>query len=210
MFEASYTWSKALGHVEGNPLDSRNKDLDYGLTELDRTHMFSFNYVYELPFFKDQRGAAAWILGGWQISGITMFQSGLAANVTQPGDIANFGGGTGGQRPNLVGNPHAGRGDSLNRYFNVDAFRQVTAAGGIGNAPVFAVRGPGINNWDVSLLKNFVPKEGLKFQIGAEFFNLANHAQFEAIGTGMGAATFGVVTDARDPRVVQLRAKMSF
>lgn len=210
MVEGSYTWSKALGHTEGNPLDSRNKDLDFGLLDLDRTHMFTLNYVWELPVFRGRSGPAAWIFGGWQLSGITTFQSGLPVNVTQPGDVANFGGGTGAQRPNLVGDPHAGRGKSLTRYFNVDAFRQVTTPGGIGTAPVNAVRGPGINNWDVALLKNVTVKEGMRLQVGAEFFNLANHAQFEAVGAALGAATFGVVTDARDPRVIQLRAKLSF
>jgi hypothetical protein len=210
MFEASYTWSKGLGHAEGNPLDSRNKNLDFGFVDLDRSHMFSLNYVWEMPFFKGQGGAAAAILGGWQISGIVMFHSGLAFTVTQSGDVSNFGGGTGNQRPDLVGNPHEGRGASLNRYFNVDAFRQVTRTLGIGTAPVGAVRGPGINNFDMSLLKNIAFKEQRKIQFGAEFFNIANHPQFEGVGNVFGSATFGVVTNARDPRVVQLRLKFSF
>jgi hypothetical protein len=172
--------------------------------------MFSLNYVWEMPFFKGQRGAIPAILGGWQISGITTFQSGLPVNVTQPGDVANFGGGTGGQRPDIVGDPHEGRGDSINRYFNVDAFRQVTRPLGIGTAPFNAVRGPGINNFDFSLFKNIAPREGMRFQFGAEFFNIFNHAQFEGVGAGLGAPTFGTITDARDPRVIQLRAKFSF
>jgi hypothetical protein len=210
LFEASYTWSKAMGHPEGNPLDSRNKNLDYGLLDLDRTHMFSFNYVWEIPLFKGERHAAAKILGGWQVSGITTFQSGLPVNITQAGDVANFGGGTGGQRPDLTGNPHDGRGQSLTRYFNTGAFRQVTRPLGIGTSPVNPVRGPGINNFDASLFKNISPREGVRIQVGAEFFNLFNHAQFEGVGGQLGAATFGVVTSARDPRVIQLRAKLSF
>lgn len=210
MFEASYTWSKGLGHVETLPLDSRNKDLDFGLVDLDRTHMFSFNYVWEMPFFKGRGGAAEAVLGGWQISGITSFQSGLPLTVTQPGDVANFGGGTGPQRPDLVGDPHEGRGASVSRYFSVDAFSRVTRPLGIGTAPVDAVRGPGINNFDVSLFKNITPREGMRLQVGAEFFNVFNHAQFEGVGTGMGSAAFGTITDARDPRVIQLRARFSF
>ena len=81
---------------------------------------------------------------------------------------------------------------------------------GIGTAPVNSVRGPGINNFDMSVFKNVAPREGMRFQIGAEFFNLFNHGQFEAMGTTVGTPTFGVVTDARDPRVIQLRAKLSF
>ncbi|MEX2261026.1 MAG: carboxypeptidase-like regulatory domain-containing protein [Bryobacteraceae bacterium] len=209
-FEASYTWSKALGHPEGNPMDSRNKNLDFGLIDLDRTHMLSFNYVWEMPFFRGQGGVAAAVFGGWQISGITTFQSGVPANVTQPGDVANFGGGTGGQRPDLVGDPHEGRGDSLDRYFNTAAFRQVTGTGSLGNAPFNAVRGPGIANWDASLSKIVRFGESRRLQIGLETFNTFNHAQFEEMGTQLGAATFGVVTNARDPRVIQLRAKFSY
>ncbi len=205
LFETSYTWSKSIGHVEGMPLDSRNKDLDFGLLTLDRTHMFSVNYVWELPWMKSNR----WI-GGWQLSGITSFQSGLPVMITQAGDVANFGGGTGGQRPDIVGNPHDGRGRSLTRYFNVDAFRQVTRPLGIGTAPVNAVRGPGLNNWDIAIIKNFPVREGWRFQLGLETFNTFNHAQFEGVGGQLGSPAFGVVTSARDPRVMQLRAKMSW
>ncbi len=210
LFEASYTWSKAVGHVEGNPLDSRNKSLDYGLLDLDRTHMFSLNYVWEMPFFRGRQGAAARIFGGWQLSGITTFQSGLPFTVTQAGDVANFGGGTGGQRPDRIGNPHEGRGGSLSRYFNTAAFRAVTQTGAIGTAEVNGVRGPGINNFDISLFKNIAVRESVRFQFGVETFNTVNHAQFEGVGGQIGATTFGVVSSARDPRVIQLRAKLSY
>jgi hypothetical protein len=210
LFEASYTWSKGLGHVEDNPLDSRNKDLDFGLVSLDRTHMFSFNYVWEMPFFREQKGLPAALFRGWQLSGITTFQSGLPVNVTQPGDVANFGGGTGPQRPDQVGDPNQGRGQSLSRYFNAAAFQQVTRPLGIGTAPLNPVRGPGINNFDLSLFKNIAPRERMRLQWGAEFFNLFNHSQFEGVGAGISSPTFGVITDARDPRVIQLRAKFGF
>jgi len=209
-FEASYTWSKSLGHVEGNPLDSRNKDLDFGLTDLDRAHMFTFNYVYDLPFFKGQGGAAEKIFGGWQVSGITTFQSGTPFTVTQSGDVANFGGGTGAQRPDLIGDPNEGRGQSLDRYFNTAAFRRVTQSGRIGASPVNVVRGPGINNFDASLFKNLRLREGLRLQFGVEAYNVFNHPQFEGVDGGIDSANFGRVTSARDPRVLQLRAKLSF
>ncbi|MGH9844758.1 MAG: hypothetical protein ACREEM_39070, partial [Blastocatellia bacterium] len=209
-FEASYTFSKSLGHAEGNPLDSRNKDLDFGLTDLDRTHMFSFNYVYELPFFRGRGNALEKVFGGWQLSGITTFQSGTPFTVGQSGDVANFGGGTGGQRPDLIGDPHEGRGQSLDRYFNTAAFRRVTQTGQIGAAPINAVRGPGLNNFDLSLFKNLYLREGVRFQFGVEAYNVFNHPQFEGVDGGIDSANFGRVTSARDPRVLQLRAKFSF
>jgi Carboxypeptidase regulatory-like domain len=210
LFEASYTHAKSLGHVEGNPLDSRNKDLDFGLTDLDRTHMFTFNYVYEFPFLKGAGGALEKALGGWQLSGITTFQSGVPFNVTQSGDVANFGGGTGAQRPDIVGNPYEGRGDSLDRYFNTAAFRRVTQTGRIGTSPVNPVRGPGINNFDLSLFKYIYLREGVRFQFGVEAYNIFNHAQFEGVDGNIVSDNFGSVTSARDPRVLQLRAKFSF
>jgi hypothetical protein len=209
MFEASYTYSKALGHPEGMPLDSRNKNLDYGLLDLDRTHLFSFNYVWELPFFKAEHGVVPAVLGGWQISGITSFQSGLPFNLTQSGDVANFGGNTGAQRPDIIADPNTG-GGTIDRWFNTAAFRAVTQTGRVGTSPVNPVRGPGIANFDISLLKNVPIRERLRFQFGIETFNTFNHTQFEGVGGALGSATFGVVTGARDPRVMQARAKMSW
>ncbi|MGI8991219.1 MAG: hypothetical protein ACR2I2_16775 [Bryobacteraceae bacterium] len=198
LFQASYTFSKALGNPEGMPLDSANKDLDHGVLSLDRTHVFTVNYVWELPSF----------LKGWQLSGIVSFQSGLPINVTQAGDAANFGGNTGAQRPNLTGDPNADLGASLNRWFNTAAFQIVTR--GIGNAPFDSTRGPGIANFDISLIKNFKPVERVRMQLGVETFNTVNHPQFEGVGNQLGSATFGVVTSARDPRILQLRVKISF
>jgi hypothetical protein len=163
-----------------------------------------------MPFLKTSSGTMAAVFRGWQVSGITTFQSGLPGNVTQPGDVANFGGGTGGQRPDIVGDPHEGRGQSLDRYFNTAAFRAVTQTGALGTAPFNAVRGPGINNWDISLSKIMRPSERFRLQLGVETFNTFNHSQFEGMGTQIGAATFGVITSARDARVMQLRAKISY
>jgi len=209
-FEGSYTFSKSLGHVEDNPLDSRDKDLDFGLTDLDRAHMFTFSYVYELPFFKGRGGAWEAIFGGWQLSGITTFQSGTPLTVTQTGDVANFGGNTGAQRPDLIGDPNEGLGQSIDRWFNTEAFRAVTQTGRIGTSPVNVVRGPGINNFDLSLFKNIRFSESARFQFGIETYNIFNHPQFDAVNGNINSATFGRVTSARDPRVMQLRAKLSF
>jgi len=211
MIEGSYTWSKGLGHTEGNPMDSRNKNLDFGYIDLDRTHVMSFNYVWEFPVFKNRRDPIGRILGGWQLSGIGSFQTGLPLNVTQAGDVANFGGGTGTQRPDIVGDPKEGIGQSLTRYFNTAAFRAVTQTGRLGTSPYNPIHGPGIANIDTSLYKTIrLASEKVRMQVGVETFNSFNHPQFEAVGTQLNTATYGFITDARDPRVVQLRAKISF
>ena len=210
MFEGSYTFSKALGHSEGMPLDSRHKTLDWGLTPDDRTHIATFNTVWQIPGFNESHRVVKAVFGGWQLSGIATFQSGLPVTVTQPGDTAGFGGGTGPQRPDRVGDPHEGRGEDLERWFNVDAFKPVTGAGRVGTEPVNGVRGPGIINFDAALLKNVNLSESVRLQFGLETFNLANHANFDDVGGQIGSPTFGQVTSALDPRVLQLRAKIIF
>ena len=73
------------------------------------------------------------------------------------------------------------------------------------------MHGPGIANFDTSLYKTVrFANEKARLQVGVETFNTFNHPQFEAVGTQLNTATYGFVTDARDPRVVQLRAKISF
>lgn len=208
--EASYTFSKSLGHGEGLPLDSRQKDLDFGLTDLDRKHLFNFNYVYEFPFFKGKSGLGSVILGNWQLSGIVAFQSGTPFTVTQGGDVANFGGNTGAQRPDLIGNPNEGRGDDITRYFNTAAFAPVTKTGSIGTAGINIARGPGISNFDMSLFKNIPIREQLRLQFGVEAYNIFNHTQFDNVDANISSSSFGKITSARDPRVLQLRAKLTF
>jgi hypothetical protein len=98
----------------------------------------------------------------------------------------------------------------LDRWFNVDAFERQTLRGGVGTEPVFGVRGPGINLFDVALFKNIQLNEQTRLQLGLETFNIFNHASFDSIGTNSSAGTFGRVLSARDPRVMQLRAKITF
>jgi hypothetical protein len=92
------------------------------------------------------------------------------------------------------------------------------APGTWGNAPHNGVRGPGRNNWNISLFKNFLFSEqrGTNLQFRAEFFNLWNHPQWlgdsinGGISTNFGAGNFGAVTSAYDPRTIQLALKFSF
>ncbi len=207
--QASYTFASALGNPEGMPLDSRNKDLDYGPLAVARRHAFNMNYVYQVPFFV-KRGILASMFGGWQLSGIVSFQTGLPINVTQTGDIANFGGNTGAQRPDEIGNPNQNLGGNINQWFNTAAYMAVKGTGAIGNAQFDSTWGPGIANYDTSLLKTFKPRENLRIQTGVETFNTFNHTQFESVGNQLGSATFGIVTAARDPRILQLRLKLTY
>lgn len=207
MFEVAYTYSKALERMVGQDVlvDKNEKSL----TDLDRTHVLVINYVYQLPFFKERERVLSRLLGGWQLSGITTFQSGLPFTVTQPGDRAGVGGGT--QRPDLVGTPN--RTNQIDRFFDTSAFAQ-NPLGRFGTAGRNIIRGPGINDWSINLFKNskipWLTSEGANLQFGAELFNLFNHPQFESVGGVFGSASFGRVLSARDPRIIQLRLKISY
>ena len=118
-------------------------------------------------------------------------------------------------RPDINGemrNPH-----TVNEWFDTSVF-STPAPGTGGNLPNNHVLGPGRNNWNLSLFKNFVLNEdrGSNIQFRAEFFNVWNHTQFQSddiyggVSTTFGSTNFGKVTSAYDPRTIQLALKVSF
>ena len=175
------------------------------MSGFDRTHIFVGSYIWELPLARKAQGWQRKALHGWQVSGITSFQSGNPITPGISGDRAGTGGG--GQRPNLVG--PVTRLMTLARWFNTEAF-SVPALGTFGSAGRSLVRGPGINDWDVSFSKRTELKENVSLQFRAEFFNLFNHAQFSGVGGTVASATFGQVVSARDPRITQLGLRLVF
>jgi outer membrane receptor protein involved in Fe transport len=236
---AVYTFSKNITDASTDrsdaPQDPNNPGLDRALSQFDRTHVFTTNFLYELPFFRGRTDALGTLLGGFQISGIYTAQSGTPLTITQTisgttpsGSLFQFTDplGTGSTlRPNLVGDP-SGNG-SINQWFNTAAF--APAFTGFGTAGRGIVRGPGINNFDISVMKSFRFTEDTNLQLRAEFFNAFNHPQYGNPGTAATFApdptapagsfptrfiqtntTFGVITTTRDPRIIQLGIKMNF
>lgn len=219
----SYTWSKNLtdnGSDRSNaPQNSYDWAAEYGLATLDRRHVFTASYVYPLPFFADQRGVAGYVLGGWELSGIITWNTGLPLTVTS--SLGNDPGGLGsvnnsssaaGVRPDAVGDPWAGAGlCTIDRWFNTAAFAEVPQ--GVyrpGNSGRGVIEAPGIARWDFSLFKQVPLKERFKLQLRGEAFNVLNHASFNAPNTALGNANFGKILGARDPRQIQLAAKIVF
>lgn len=104
------------------------------------------------------------------------------------------------------------RNKDTDQWFNTSAFTLGPQAT-FGNAGRNIVRGPGINDWSMNFFKNtkirWPRTEGANIQFGAEFYKLFNHPQFESVGSVFGNANFGHVLSARDPRIVQLRLKVS-
>jgi hypothetical protein len=218
-FLASYTYSKALddGSSEVDQVNPLNYRVSKGLSAYDMTHNFVFSYSYDLPFdklFGRDRATRGWIL-----SGITRFTTGLPVTIQDTSDLALIGnnnvGNTGSttDEPNIVPgkifantNPRSGL-----PYFNISLFSQ-EALGQLGNANRRFFHGPGINNFDMALLKDLHLTESKSFEFRAEFFNIFNHANFnnpdgEFLDSG---STFGLVTRAQSPRIGQLAVKFIF
>ena len=118
-------------------------------------------------------------------------------------------------RPNVNGSgndPH-----TVNEWFDTSIY-SAPAPGTWGNTPRNSVRGPGRDNWNLSFFKNFVFNEarGTNLQFRAEFFNIWNHTQLFAdgqnngISNNFGASNFGQITQAYDPRIIQLALKFNF
>lgn len=230
LVSANYTWSKALTNAaadrSGAPQISSNTGAEYGLSAADRRHMFNFNAVYSLPFFYEQHGLVGHVLGGWEVSGLGFFNTGLPLNVTTSGlDPAGVGVVLGSSassgRPDMVGIPNQGSATNPihNRlhWFNINAFTAVPN-GQIrgGNARRNAVTGPGWWRVDTGLFKNVNFTERVHLQLRGEAFNLFNHTNPDTISTsslisasGYSSAA-GNITGYRDKRILQLGAKVVF
>ena len=218
-FLAAYTWSKALDNASQfydlvNPFDY---NASKSLSSFDMTHNFVASYTYDLPFqhLAPNSGVARKILGGWELSGITRFTSGLAIAINQSGDLSLCGCetlGTGAvDLPNYNGQPihFFNPRTSGFQYFSTDVFT-AEQLGVPGNSNRRFFHGPGLNDWDMSLFKNIHFTERISMDIRAEFFNTFNHAQFNNPVGNFSASNFGQITSARDPRIGQVAAKIHF
>jgi hypothetical protein len=222
LINLAYTWSKALtdnGSDRSNaPQNTYAWDQEYGLSPLDRRHVLNIAYVYELPFLRAQEGAIGRVLGGWQVSGITFWQTGTPLTITSSRGFDYAGQGiagtpsAAGPRPDVAGDPNTGFTRDRFQFFNTAAFTDAPP-GGLrpGNAGRGIITGPSITRFDFSLFKNIRLAEQVRLQLRAEAFNVLNHTNYDSIGTAYGTtATFGRVTGVRDPRNIQLGLKLNF
>jgi hypothetical protein len=218
-FSANYTFGKTLTNAGSNaatPQNFYNRSLDRGWSPYDRTHVFTADWNYELPFFRTSKGLLKDTLGGWQYTGIYSAASGLPFNVTSTAssrDPAGLGilGSQASARPDLICNPNSGAPHTVAQFFNTACVADVP--NGVirpGNAPRNAIRGPGYGTFDMSLMKNFNFHERSSLQFRAESYNTFNHTNFASIGAALGSTTFGQVTAARDPRVISFGLKLYY
>ena len=219
-FQGAYTFSKSIDNASSfeNLLNPLNYRLSRSLSLFDARQRFVFSYYWELPKSRLQ-GLSSKLVDGWALSGIVSFQSGFPVPITSSDDLELmnsldfiYPG-----EPDLIRPIH--RLDPRNPFhlaFDPTAFQQPQDLGRIGTSPRSVCCGPGINNIDFSLLKNTKLTERYGLQFRAEFFNIANHAQFSQVdgnisdGQVVDGGTFGKVTRARDPRLIQFALKIIF
>ena len=222
----AYTYSHSIDdssdRFDGAFVDSFNIAGNRGNSSFDQRHNLAISYIYALPFYKEA-GLAHHVLGGWQISGITIAQTGTPFSVTNGtsfGDNAGVGNGVGtGSRPDLVSNPHSGF--SANQdpstfgplAFNPAAFaipRGLTF-GNVGRNTLYL---PGRVNFDFGLFKRFSISEKTGFDFRWENFNLFNHTQFGngtgSISSALGSSDFLHLTSAHAPRRMQFGLRFYF
>jgi Carboxypeptidase regulatory-like domain/TonB-dependent Receptor Plug Domain len=207
---AAYTWSKSLGvnpsvtvagALVGHPTNARAAG--YGPTPQDRTQSLVVNYIYDLPQVSRKgfldNAPARLVLNGWQISGLTSISSGAPTNVTSPtGAVGSYGisgiGATTLNRmitgsedvaPHVVFTCDPNISGSIDAFINTSCFAPASK-GSIGLDSGFnRLRGPGLNNWDMSLFKNISIKERFRAQLRLEAFNAINHAEWGSFNTAI-------------------------
>ncbi len=217
----AYTWGKSIDDASSDrdagdiPPDSTNKRAERGPSSLDRTQIFTANYIWHLPSPAPGPGGWGLLLNGWQFSGITRMWAGRPFDVTLSQDVALVGSAQN-QRPNVIAGTDGPR--TPQQWFNRDAFAR-PASGTFGDMGRNSLRGPGVHKWDLSLFKNFNVGERQRLQFRSEFFNAFNHPSFSnpgsnlqttATGVNPNANSFGVITDTRDARVLQFGLKLTF
>ncbi len=208
--QGSYTWSKFM---EAASFQNGSSPVPVeAISNQDYPHRLAISGIYELPFGRGRRWGANMpagvnvVLGGWQVQGIYAGQSGMAlgfGNAIFNGNLKD------------IALPKGER--TVDRWFNTAAgfernSKLQLAQNVIEFSPRFScVRGDGINNWDLSVIKNTAIREGIKLQLRGEFLNAFNHVMFSDPDTTPSSSAFGTITSEKSyPRRIQLGAKLIF
>ncbi|PYT55570.1 MAG: hypothetical protein DMG43_02690 [Acidobacteria bacterium] len=197
IIQATYTWSKLLSDTQlidspDNNVDFYNPRANRGPDLLNRSHIFSANWIYNLPALQSRNGFVRNALGAWELSSIISWASGPNVtphinSVTGAGDFAGTGNG-GNETPMRVsGQPcRASSSDGL-QWLNPNAYTMNGfQIGKLGSSGYGICTAPGNADVDFSLRKNFKLTERLKMQFQLDFFNLFNHPQYRADSLDLG------------------------
>ncbi|MHB8412890.1 MAG: carboxypeptidase-like regulatory domain-containing protein [Candidatus Acidiferrales bacterium] len=228
-FGVAYTWAKTLTNNSTDrssaPYNTYNFGADYGPASFSRSQVLVINYVYDLPFYRDQQGLVGHVLGGWEVSGISTFETGFPTTIFQFSDPFNssdwapntpntFPGGIGidpspiTPRPDRVAGSSCSGPGTVAQYINTAAFTD--AIGHFGNSGRGVCTGPGLNRWDIAAMKNIRISERFRMQFRGEFFNAFNHVSYASFNNFTDSSRFGQLTSGHDPRIIQLGLKLYF
>jgi hypothetical protein len=239
-FGVSYTWSKSMDNSSNYRdivPDTYNTTNLWGPSEYDARHMVVVNYLYVLPFFRNQNTLTGKIIGGWQLSGSSQFQTGAPCGVgagndyAGVGEVGSFGCGSQGQfwvingAPKMLKQFSGYSGQSANRYFsttNPDGSsiytQPVAGTFNLQKGVRDNIYGPGFQNWNLNLKKKFPINERAGFEFTTDAYNFVNHPNWAQVGQSGGlnftptAGTFGEVTQksTTNPRNLQVGLKFIF
>jgi hypothetical protein len=222
---AAYTFAKGLDDSSAfnDLVNFENTKLSRGLSSSDIRHNFVASYIWAIPFDRAFGNAPKRLTRGWQIQGITRFSTGFPIQMNQGNGDASLAGSSATDMPDRVGpvetvNPRKVNtacptydpsvpGSGTGCYFLPTAFAVNTTLGTFGTANRRFFHGPGFNNTDFGISKRTVIRENYAFDLRFELFNIFNHAQFKNPNGDITNSSFGVVTNARDPRIGQVSAK---
>ncbi len=232
----AYTWAKNTTDNQNDrsasPMNPYDISIEKARAALDRRHILSANFIYELPWFRGQNDLAGKVLGGWQVSGIVTFNTGLPFTPTvsgfDPSGLGLIPPPTTVARPNVTCDPNVGAPHTQAQWFNTSCFQITPLSGAVADNNVpngrrGIINGPSTKRVDITFAKNLKFSERFRLQLRAEGFNVFNTTNFRSLSTtvwstttqpvaqgGNGASTFGRVTGVRDPRVLQFAVKLNF
>jgi hypothetical protein len=223
----AYTYSKTMDNGSDfrarvyNAYDGRNF---WGPSDADTRHVAVINFIYELPFLAKSTNLTGRLLGGWQVTGVTQFQTGTPFTVGTGDDFAGIGS-SDAQPWEVSGDPPLPRGErkfsegvaDQNFYFQVtnqdgSALFHTPEAGTFSKTQTrnALLYNPGFQNWNLALFKSFSVHESHRVEFRAEFYNWPNHPNWGNPNANPKSGTFGKVTSKSSERIVQLSLRYRF
>jgi Carboxypeptidase regulatory-like domain len=231
-FLASYTWGHTLDNASDANLGSQHAgdtfrepqhlNWEYGNSDFDIRNRFVFSGIYDLPFGRGkafgttQNPVVNTLLGGWQTSVIWSVQSGYWYTPQTGNDTCNCNDGNAESlRPDAVSGQNPNSGPKMpGEWFNASAFNVNPPNGRSGNAGRNTILGPGFNNLDFGLHKDFRVNESKRFEFRAEFFDLFNHPNWDLTKNNLhydnAALVFNHIQASLTTREIQLALKFVF
>ena len=217
-YNVNYTYAKAFDMADSIysvVTDTYNPSYNWQLAGFNQTHNLNLNWVYDLPFLKNNNSLTGKTLGGWEVSGDAVFVSGFPTSVFASSDyLGNGVNSIGGNEYAYVKPGCSVRGSrSISKFFNTGCFSEPSLAantGLVGSAAPNILEGPGTENIDFALMKNGPITERFKYQFRAEFFNVLNHPSFNSVDNTVTDSTFGVLNGVGSPRQIQFGLKILF